>query len=1494
MNKKFLSGILCGALLIASASAFVSCKDYDDDIQGLQNQIDNNKKGDDQKIADLTKVVEDNLKTVQGQIAALDAQIKAAAAANEDAHNALAALIEAEAAARVAADEAAKAYTDAQAKAAKDAANAYTDAAKAEALAAAKAASDAAQKFADDAAAALAAAEANAAATYATKAELEAARANLQAGLDKAQADATSALQKYDELSAELTKKVAELKAAYEAADEKLKEQLQNDIADLKAELAVQVGKLADADAALETKITEANGKIEAAEGEIKDLKTRVATLESQLKNLNEVEIPAVKQEIAAAKKELEESIAALSKKQGDDVKDLQDAISALKETIALTDKTAAALRSDLTALQELVNNLKNRVADMEGAIVAVKNDLAAHIVLFNAFKAETEDNIIAIWDSIAGLDARCVAIEAEAAALSGSLDDTKAALQTLAEKEGKDVADILAKIATEKADVLSTLRAELATAKGELTEAYIAADKELKNYVDEVKTYLQGQIATAITTCNAYTDAQIAALKQYVDAQDLSNRGYTDQQIASLKSTLESAIAYGDAQTLGSAKDYTDDEIAELFDTFSQMLAAEVDARNAAIDALGQKLTTEYQAADAKVLSDSKAYADAQIAFLKSTLEKAIKDGDDAVAAAAQAALDAVEAALTQSIADTKADLQGKIDALNAALNALKDKEAADFQTLTESLNNAVENLKGLIAAGDADLLEKINKNSERLTTCENNILALQGEVANLKSDLYNLITQIVYQGSNTSGNHTCDPIVKGDEPVIYYAQSTAAHDAWPKATVKGHAPAVTAGQCVFQYQKGNFYATVNPSNVDLSGKVILDLENSNGEKNKYFKLGALEASDALITKAGSTGLYKMKLLPTDDFNFDAIKADKVLYAMAANWTNKEGQDVKVSASYGLDNFENYCEVYPSAKPGKKALPEFKFYTDDTYASVQGKNDMFSNYEYSVATTTEFPTAYLKLDNEIAQWNYKWYVEFFEYTDNAYTPAGSIDLAKKGASIDPTTLFADYEDEALDSITYTKSFTLADANYINKRILVKVSAINYNYEEQVAYTILSFTRPLFDEVSLTNQFYPGNKTAQKLYFYQQLKDSLTQAGVDKYNAYANVNGAQFKSISFPGTAFDPTSFDPKTLTSIDEIVYEPVYVDYAANELKDNVIDMEIVDDAFHKIIDLKVNAQIKTPKHLDYQIVNNSGVQNRIPASFNFKHNVTVGGETQSIQFYPDEQNKNMILVWPSVASVVYDLKGAFTKLNAEVENNPFGSANPWFTGGWQASNGSIFLFTSASTDLTVDNTVAGQKVTVNDNTKSMSVFANEKVAAQFSATDKYTATTLRPYELSRRISYYNCGMDDRYFSDAADKFSMTFASPINYGLFRAASDVENGNTFTIEYSLVKGANTITFENVFPDYSVITSGDPVKFGLTDARITSATFEITAAGKSIPEYSYLETPSYDPATKTFSFTYTNTAAITTFTLPCELTVTDIWGITTSFSFNLKFLPNKL
>ena len=137
MNKKYLSVVLFGALLAASAGTFTSCKDYDDDIKGLQEQID--KSGS--TITDL-----------QTQLTTLKAAADAAQATADAAKTAAA-----------------------EAKTAADAAKAAGDQAKADAataLAAAKAAEAAAAQAKADAI------------EEATK-QVEALRNSMQAAIDK-------------------------------------------------------------------------------------------------------------------------------------------------------------------------------------------------------------------------------------------------------------------------------------------------------------------------------------------------------------------------------------------------------------------------------------------------------------------------------------------------------------------------------------------------------------------------------------------------------------------------------------------------------------------------------------------------------------------------------------------------------------------------------------------------------------------------------------------------------------------------------------------------------------------------------------------------------------------------------------------------------------------------------------------------------------------------------------------------------------------------------------------------------------------------------------------------------------------------------------------------------------------------------------------------------------------------------------------------------------
>lgn len=196
MKRKYFSALLMGALTIASVSTFTSCKDYDDDIDNLQSQID--KTG------------------LQSDIDALKTQLQDAAstasAAKTTAESALAKANDAAVKADV--EKAIKAVEATANKAADDVATAISNAANAQTTA------DGAQKAADAAAKA-----AKAAQDQADKAVKDAAAAATTANAAAKQADFVKALERIGNLETsrvtadKLDEKLTQLKEELLGAD---------------------------------------------------------------------------------------------------------------------------------------------------------------------------------------------------------------------------------------------------------------------------------------------------------------------------------------------------------------------------------------------------------------------------------------------------------------------------------------------------------------------------------------------------------------------------------------------------------------------------------------------------------------------------------------------------------------------------------------------------------------------------------------------------------------------------------------------------------------------------------------------------------------------------------------------------------------------------------------------------------------------------------------------------------------------------------------------------------------------------------------------------------------------------------------------------------------------------------------------------------------------------------------------------------------------------
>ena len=397
--------------MTASTGTFVSCTDYDDDIDNLQGQID--------KLAGKAEL--------DSQVSSLSSQISAAQGAADAAKTAAAAAQAAADAAKSVADSkldeaAVKAIAEAAAEGAAAAAKEGKDAAAvAQAAAeAAKAAADAAQATADkgvsdaeaaqkaaDAAAEAAQAVAAKLADYATKAELKAAQevaaaaaaAAQKAGLDAAQvaANAAAAAQKTADEAVAAAKKAAEDAAAAQKAGAAA--------AEAAAKAAEEAQKTADEAVAAAKKAQETADKVTAAQ---EAAGAAQATADAAQKTADEA--------VAAAKKAAEEAAAAK--------KDGAAAAEALAQAAAAAQKTA----------DEAVAAAKKAAEDA----AAAQGAAAAAQATADAAAAAAEK----VATDLAALEVRVKALEAavEAAATQEELNN----LKELVDKLNEDSAEFL------------------------------------------------------------------------------------------------------------------------------------------------------------------------------------------------------------------------------------------------------------------------------------------------------------------------------------------------------------------------------------------------------------------------------------------------------------------------------------------------------------------------------------------------------------------------------------------------------------------------------------------------------------------------------------------------------------------------------------------------------------------------------------------------------------------------------------------------------------------------------------------------------------------------------------------------------------------------------------------------------------------------------------------------------------------------------------------
>lgn len=328
--------MLFGALLIAPASTFVGCSDYDDDISSLQQQIDANKSTLNDLLAEKVNDIQSQLEALKKADSDLEAAFKDADAALKQAY---------EAGDKAVLDKVASEY--ATVAAAKDlVANAKDELQKA-------LDSKAEELIAKDAelTEGVSAAKAAAAAAQATA---DQALALAQEASDLAQKNADAIKAVNGELDAQATK-LEDLSSKLDAQATKLGE-LSTKIDEVKSSLEAQINSLSDK---INGKLDEVNGKIAAINGQITALETFKATQEGTNTNLQN-QIDALVEELNGVKGYLEGKLRVQIEGM------IGDAEARIMESVDATNTTIANLK---TAYDEEFRQLKARMDAVEAAI---------------------------------------------------------------------------------------------------------------------------------------------------------------------------------------------------------------------------------------------------------------------------------------------------------------------------------------------------------------------------------------------------------------------------------------------------------------------------------------------------------------------------------------------------------------------------------------------------------------------------------------------------------------------------------------------------------------------------------------------------------------------------------------------------------------------------------------------------------------------------------------------------------------------------------------------------------------------------------------------------------------------------------------------------------------------------------------------------------------------------------------------------------------------
>lgn len=486
MKRKFISAMLFGALMVAPATTFVGCADYDDDIENLQGQITNNATTLDEltkeKIANVENEIK-SLKDAQDQLK--EAQEKATTDGDAATLAAATQLVnEAQARLQAALDAVNGEISDVNGSiSALDARLAVADGklSSVEALLAADGkitlAINDAQAMADKA---YALAEQTAATANENKEAIKAAADNLKSIKESLEGQINTLSEKVNDLSSQLAEQNAALTAQIASLENQLKE--------------AKDGNAANAD------------KINANEGKINELTTQLKSLQDK---------------VAANKLAVETLESNMLSKIQEVVNSTNTKIDELKEANAAAENRLTAAEGRLDSIDELIASIQNTKADdaaIRELIANVKSELQNAQGVDKAALEQKINDLTAVVNGKASKDE-----------LDNAIDNLKS---TIENAQGVDKAELEQKI--------SDLDSRIQTALNKKADKYYVDEeiRKLNEKFGELQASLDGLKKEDGTPIENFAEA-IAAVQRNVNtvSRDITR---IDEEIARIDGLID------------------------------------------------------------------------------------------------------------------------------------------------------------------------------------------------------------------------------------------------------------------------------------------------------------------------------------------------------------------------------------------------------------------------------------------------------------------------------------------------------------------------------------------------------------------------------------------------------------------------------------------------------------------------------------------------------------------------------------------------------------------------------------------------------------------------------------------------------------------------------------------------------------------------------------------------------------------------------------------